>query len=126
MEFTAKQIAEILNGIIEGNPDEKVNTLSKIEEGEAGTLTFLANPKYAPFIYSTSASIVIVNNDFKAEKEIKSTIIRVDDAYSAFAKLLEVYNKIKLNKSGISKHAVISPSAKIGKDAYIGEFVYYR
>lgn len=123
MEFTAKQIAEILNGTIEGESDVKVNTLSKIEEGTTGALTFLANPKYTQYIYSTEASIVIVNNDFEAEKEIKSTLIRVEDAYSAFAQLLEAYNQIKLNKSGISKHAAIDESATIGKDVYIGEFV---
>jgi UDP-3-O-[3-hydroxymyristoyl] glucosamine N-acyltransferase len=122
MEFTAKQIAETLNGTIEGNPDVSVNQLSKIEEGKKGTLSFLANPKYTNYIYSTKASIVIVNSNFKLEKEISSTLIRVEDAYSAFAKLLEVYNQIKLNKTGISKQAFISETAKIGKNAYIGEF----
>ncbi len=122
MEFTAKQIAEILKGTIEGNPDVSVNQLSKIEEGKEGTLSFLANPKYTNYIYSTKASIVIVNSNFKSEKEISSTLIRVEDAYSAFAKLLEAYNQIKLNKTGISKQAFISETAKIGKNAYIGEF----
>jgi UDP-3-O-[3-hydroxymyristoyl] glucosamine N-acyltransferase len=123
MEFTAKQIADLLNGTIEGDVNAKVNRLSKIEEGKEGSLTFLANPKYTPYIYSTSASIVIVNKDFQAEKEIKTTLIKVDDAYTAFAQLLETYNTIKLNKSGISKHANIHPSANIGKDVYIGDFV---
>jgi len=123
MEFTAQQIAEIINGTIEGSADVKVNTLSKIEDGKTGSLTFLANPKYTQFIYTTEASIVIVNNDFKAENKIKSTLIRVDDAYSAFAQLLEAYNQIKLNKSGISKLAAIAESATIGKNVYIGEFV---
>ncbi|PKP33963.1 MAG: UDP-3-O-(3-hydroxymyristoyl)glucosamine N-acyltransferase, partial [Bacteroidetes bacterium HGW-Bacteroidetes-17] len=97
MEFTAKQIAEILNGKVEGNHDVVVKKLAKIEEGEVGAISFLANPKYTHFIYQTKASIVIVNKDFKAEKEIKATLIRVDDAYMAFAKLLEAYKQIKLN-----------------------------
>jgi len=122
MEFSAKQIANILDGTIDGNPDVSVNYVSKIEEGESGTLSFLANPKYTHYIYKTEASIVIVNKDFKPEKEIKSTLIRVDDAYQAFAKLLEVYNKVKSAKKGISKNASIAESATIGEDAYIGDF----
>jgi UDP-3-O-[3-hydroxymyristoyl] glucosamine N-acyltransferase len=122
MEFSARQIADIINGQIEGDPDVKVSYVSKIEEGKKGTLTFLANPKYTQYIYSTSASIVLVNKDFKPEKKISATIIRIDDAYSAFAKLLEVYNQIKLNKSGISEKAFISKSAVIGQNVYIGEF----
>ena len=110
MEFTAKQIAEILNGTVEGNPDVKVNNLSKIEEGKQATLSFLANPKYTNYIYTTKASIVIVNNDFVPEKEISTTLIRVEDAYQAFAKLLDTYNQIKLNKTGISEKAHISES----------------
>ena len=124
MEFSASQIAEIVNGKVEGNPDAKVNYVSKIEEGKKGTLSFLANPKYTSYIYETNASIVLVNNDFKPEKEIKPTLIRVEDAYSAFAKLLEVYNKIKLNKSGISDKAHICSTAKVGKNVYIGEFAF--
>ena len=116
MKFTAKQIAEILNGTIEGNPDVTVNNLSKIEEGKEGTLSFLANPKYSRFLYKTKASIVIVNSDFIPEKEITSTLIKVENAYSAFASLLEMYNEVKLNKSGISEQAFISESAKIGKN----------
>ncbi len=124
MEFTAKQIAEILNGTIEGNPDVTVNNLSKIEEGKEGTLSFLANPKYSRFLYKTKASIVIVNSDFIPEKEITSTLIKVENAYSAFASLLEMYNEVKLNKSGISEQAFISESAKIGKNIYLGDFAY--
>lgn len=124
MEFSASQIAEIINGKVEGNPDTKIHYVSKIEEGKKGTLSFLANPKYTSYIYETEASIVLVNNDFKAEKKIKPTLIRVEDAYSAFAKLLEVYNKIKLNKSGISQKAHIDSSAKIGENVYIGEFAF--
>jgi UDP-3-O-[3-hydroxymyristoyl] glucosamine N-acyltransferase len=122
MEFSAHQIAAILNGKIEGNPNITINYVSKIEEGKKGTLSFLSNPKYTHYIYETDASIVLVNNDFKAEKEVKPTLIRVENAYTGFAKLLEVYSEIKLNKSGISEKAHIPASAKIGQDVYIGEF----
>ena len=102
MKFTAHQIAEVLKGKIEGNQDVEVNTLSKIEEGKPGSLSFLANPKYTSHIYETKASIVIVNADFVPSKKIESTLIRVEDAYTAFSQLLEMYNQVKLNKSGIS------------------------
>ncbi len=124
MEFTAKQIADILSGEIEGNPDVSVNTIEKIEEGKPGSLTFLANPKYTQYIYTTKASIVIVNKDFEAKKEISGTLIRVDDAYVSFAKILEAYNDVKKNKSGISESSHISKSAKYGKNNYIGEFAF--
>ncbi len=124
MEFTAQKIAELLGGKIDGNPEITVNTLSKIEEGKTGSLSFLANPKYTPFIYETQASIVIVNEDFKPEANIRCTLIRVKDAYSSFAKLLKVYDQIKSEKSGISKKASIAESAETGKNVYIGDFVY--
>jgi UDP-3-O-[3-hydroxymyristoyl] glucosamine N-acyltransferase len=124
MEFTAFQIAELIGGSIEGNPDVKVSTLAKIEEGREGSITFLANPKYTPFIYRTSASVVVVGRDFVAEQALSSTLIRVDDAYTAFAQLLDLYNKIKLQPSGISERAFVSDNAKVGSDAYIGEFTY--
>ena len=101
MKFIAEQISGILEGEIVGNPSVEVNKLSKIEEGEKGSLTFLSNPKYTSYIYSTKASIVIVNKDFIPEQNIESTLIKVDDAYKAFSKLLEYYNLIKLNKNGI-------------------------
>lgn len=123
MKFTAKQISHILNGTIEGNPEETVSTVSKIEEAERGSLSFLANPKYYNYIYSTAASIVIVNKDFTFDKAIQPTLIRVDDAYSGLAKILDEYNKIKMGKTGISKMAYIHDSAETGKDVYIGEFV---
>jgi UDP-3-O-[3-hydroxymyristoyl] glucosamine N-acyltransferase len=124
MEFIkASQIAEIIKGTIEGNPDAKVNYVSKIDEGKEGTITFLANPKYTPYIYTTKASIVIVGSAFNPEKEVKATLIRVPDPYKAFAQLLDFYNQIKLRKTGISDHAFISDTAIIGKDTYIGEFV---
>ena len=124
MKFSAKQIAEVLNGTVEGDPDVIVNNLSKIEEGKEGTLSFLANPIYNQYIYKTKASIVIVNSDFIPEKEINTTLIKVENAYSGFASLLEMYNKVKLNKSGVSDHAFISASAKTGKDIYLGNFAY--
>jgi len=123
MIFTAQQIAEALNGIVEGNPATEVSNLSRIEEGKKGTLTFLANPKYAQYIYETEASIVIVNVDFTPEKEISATLIKVKDAYSAFAQLLELYQQSKEKKSGISNSAQIADDVKIGKNVYIGEFV---
>ncbi|MBK7130588.1 MAG: UDP-3-O-(3-hydroxymyristoyl)glucosamine N-acyltransferase [Crocinitomicaceae bacterium] len=123
MEFSAQQIAGILNGTIVGNADEKVAGLSKIEEGKPGTLTFLANPKYEDFIYSTTASIVIVNKSFVPQKEIKSTMIQVEDAYACFAKLLEFYDQATAKQPGIDEKASIAASAKIGQDVYIGPFV---
>ncbi len=122
MEFTANQIAAVIGGTIEGNPDVKISRLSKIEEGEPGSLSFLANPKYTHYIYSTNASIVIVSDDFIAEQPVQSTLIRVSDAYTAFAALLELYNKIRNDKKGISSLSFVAPSAKLGKDVYIGEF----
>ncbi|GAB4312563.1 MAG: UDP-3-O-(3-hydroxymyristoyl)glucosamine N-acyltransferase [Bacteroidales bacterium] len=124
MEFSARDIARILNGSIEGNPDVTVNNVSKIEEGKPGTITFLANPKYTQYIYSTNASIVIVRNDFQAENPVSATLIRVEDPYTAFAKLLEAYNQIKQDKKGISDLAYIDSSATVGNDCYVGEFAY--
>lgn len=124
MKFTAKQIAEILDGKIEGDPEKVVSKLSKIEEGEEGSLTFLANPAYTHYIYKTNASVAIVNNDFIPEHPINATLIRVKDAYSSFAKLLEVYNKIIHNKTGISEQSYVHPTAKLGKDTYVGEFAW--
>jgi len=124
MKFTANQIAEILEGDVEGNPEVKVNTLSKIEEGEEGSLTFLSNPKYTSFIYTTNASIVIVDKDFVPEKPIKTTLIKVDNAYKAFSKLLQYYNQVKLHKVGIETPNFIDKTAKLGEDVYIGAFAY--
>jgi UDP-3-O-[3-hydroxymyristoyl] glucosamine N-acyltransferase len=124
MEFTASQIAAVIEGIVEGNPDIRISRLSKIEEGEPGTLSFLANPKYTPYIYTTQASVVIVNKDFFPDQDITATLIRVEDAYTAFARLLELYNQIKNEMQGVSSLAFVAKSAVIGKDAYIGEFAY--
>ena len=126
MEFSAAQIAELLGGKVDGNPDTKVSNLSKIEEGTIGTLSFLANPKYTPFIYSTDASIVVVNNSFVAEKNLKPgcTLIRVDDAYGSFAKLLGLYEQIKGEKRGIEQPSFIHPTATLGENCYVGAFAY--
>ncbi|WP_066218032.1 UDP-3-O-(3-hydroxymyristoyl)glucosamine N-acyltransferase [Formosa haliotis] len=124
MKFTAEQIAGILEGEVVGNPNVEVSTLSKIEEGIEGALTFLANPKYTSYIYTTKASITIVNNTFKPEHDINTTLIKVNDAYKAFSKLLEFYNSVKLSKEGIEQPSFISNSAKHGEHIYIGAFTY--
>ena len=124
MKFTATQIAEILDGKVEGNPDVEVSKLAKIEEGSNGTLTFLANPKYTQYIYTTNASITIVENNFVAENELQTTLIRVKNPYKAFSKLLEYYNQVKMNKTGIEEPVFISKSAKLGDNIYIGAFSY--
>ncbi|MER3317390.1 MAG: UDP-3-O-(3-hydroxymyristoyl)glucosamine N-acyltransferase [Allomuricauda sp.] len=124
MKFTATQIAGILEGEVEGNPQIAVHKLSKIEEGEKGSLTFLANPKYTSYIYSTQASITIVNKDFVPEQSITTTLIKVDDAYKSFSKLLEYYNQVKNNKVGIEKPCYVSESANYGEDFYLGAFAY--
>lgn len=124
MEFSAEQIADLLKGTIDGKSDVKVNNISKIEEGKEGTLAFLANPKYTSYIYSTKASIVLVNKDFKPDKEVFATMIRVDDAYKAFASLLEVYAQYKNHKTGVSERATIESSAKLGDEVYVGAGVY--
>lgn len=124
MKFTAQQIAGILEGEVVGNPNIEVSKLAKIEDGKDGELTFLANPKYTPYIYSTDASITIVNSDFKPEQAIKTTLIKVDDAYEGFSKLLEYYNQIKLNKSGIEQPCYISEQSVLPDDVYLGAFTY--
>lgn len=124
MKFTAQQIAGILEGDIVGNPDVEVSKLSKIEEGTEGSLTFLANPKYQPYIYSTKASITIVNRTFVPENHLETTLIKVDDAYKSFSKLLEYYNMVKLNKKGIENPSFISDTATYGSQIYIGAFTY--
>ena len=123
MEITARQIAEMLNGTVEGDPEIKVSKLSKIEEGEPGSMTFLANPLYTSFIYTTRSSVVVVGNDFSATQPVSSTLVRVDDAYAAFAKLLELFKRSKVEKKGISQNASIAPTASVGHEVYIGEFV---
>ena len=124
MEFTALQIAQYLNGTIEGNENATVNTFAKIEEGQAGALTFLANSKYEHYLYSTEASIVLVNQDFKPSQPTKATLIRVDNAYECIAKLLTLYEQTKQQKTGIHPLACIAPTATIGENCYIGPFAY--
>jgi len=126
MEFSAVQIAQLLDGIVEGNEQAMVSNLSKIEEGIAGTLSFLANPKYTNFIYETDASIVIVNKSLVLEKPIKNgcTLIRVDDSYASFAKLLEMYNQVKGEKTGIEQPSFISETSTLGENCYVGAFAY--
>jgi len=124
MKFTALQIAGILEGEVVGNPNAEVYKLAKIEEGTLGSLTFLANPKYIHYIYSTEASIAIVNKTIEPEQPVKTTLIKVEDAYQAFSKLLEYYNQIKLMKSGIEQPSVVSEGVVYGTDLYLGSFCY--
>jgi len=122
MEFTARQIAAFLNGEIEGDPEIKVNSVSKIEEGKEGSLSFLANPKYEKYIYETSSSIVLVNRSFQPEKSISATLIKVENAYEAFARLLDLYQQSTPKKEGTNSLASIHHTASIGEQVYIGEF----
>ena len=124
MKFTARQIAAILEGTVVGNPDVEVEKVSKIEEGEKGSLTFLSNQKYTPYIYETNASIAIVNNTFEPERALNTTLIKVSDAYGAFSKLLTYYDQIKKTKSGIESPSFIDEAAQYGKNLYLGAFSY--
>lgn len=123
MKFTAKQIASFINGEVIGNEEAEVYTFAKIEEGVPGALSFLANPKYKEYIYTTQSSVVLVNKDFEPEKEIAATLIKVDNAYECLAKLMMMYESSKPKKTGVSSLASIAESAKIGKDCYIAPFV---
>lgn len=120
MEFSAQQLADLLQGTVEGDPDITVNQLSKIEEGTPHSISFLSNPAYAEHIYTSEASIVIVNHDFEAEQAVIPTLIRVPDARMAFAKLLEAYNTMRHNKSGVAETASVHESATMGENVYIG------
>jgi UDP-3-O-[3-hydroxymyristoyl] glucosamine N-acyltransferase len=122
MKLTAQDIANIINGTVEGNPVIEVNKLSKIESGQTGSISFLANPKYTHYIYETNASIVIVDKNFQPERSISATLIRVESPYEAFAKMLEAYNQMVQNKKGVSTLASIADSSTYGSDCYIGEF----
>lgn len=124
MEFTAKQIAAYIGGEIIGDENAAVCTFAKIEEGMPGALSFLSNPKYTAYIYETQSSIVLVNNDFVAERPIKATLIKTPNAYESLAKLLMLYESVKPKKRGISSMASIAESATIGENVYIGPFVY--
>ena len=122
MEFTAKQIADLIGGKVEGNENATVHTFAKIEEGTEGAISFLSNPKYTQHIYDTKSSIVLVNNDLQLEHPVKATLIRVENAYECVAKLMQLYAATLPRKKGISERAYISESAKIGEDCYIGAF----
>lgn len=124
MKFTAKIIADFTKGEIVGNPDEVVTDISRIEEGKKGTLAFLANPKYEKYLYTTEASVVLINRDLHINSNLRSTIIRVDNAYDAFTSLLELYTKLSPEKKGIEQPCFIDPTAKIGEGVYIGAFSY--
>jgi len=127
MQFTATQIASLINASIEGNPDELVTGFAKIEEGKKGNLSFIANPKYEPYLYTTDASVIIVNESLHFEKPVTATLLRVADAYAAFATLLEIYNNMLAGnnqKTGIEDYAFVSKTAELGKDVYIAAFAY--
>jgi len=123
MKFTASEIAALINGKVDGDPATEVFKLSKIEQGETGSVSFLGNPKYTQYVYTTKASVVIVNEDFMPEHTIPCTLIRVENAYNAFSQMLDAYNQIRQNKTGISKHAYIAENASVGSNCYIAEFV---
>ena len=124
MEFSAKQIAEFIQGTVVGDENATVHTFAKIEEGVPGAISFLSNPKYTHYIYDTRSSIVLVNRDFEPESEVKATLIKVDNAYESVAKLLTLYEMSKPKKTGIDSLAYIAPTAKVGKDVYIAPFAY--
>lgn len=124
MKFSAQQISDLLQGEVEGNKDVWVDKLAKIEEGVEGAVSFLSNPKYNHFLYTTEASIVIINRDFVLEGPVKATLIRVEDAYSAFTRILEAYNQARLDKTGMEEPHHVSQTATIGENAYVGAFAY--
>jgi len=124
MEFTAQQIADYIKGDVVGDPTAKISNFSRIEEGIPGTITFLANPKYEHYIYTTEASIVLVNDSFSPTSEVKSTLIKVPNAYASLAVLLDMVEKLKVKKSGIDSSAFISQTATTGENSYVGAFAY--
>ncbi len=122
MEFSAKQIAELLQGRVEGNENVTVNTFAKIEEGEVGALSFLYDAKYVSHVYTTESSIVLINEDITLDKEVRPTLIRVKNARESVARLLQIYESMTNRKTGIAKTAVISESASIGENCYVGDY----
>ncbi len=124
MKFTAKQIADLLQGEIDGNPEASVYTFSKIEEGVEGAISFLANPQYESYIYGTKSSVVLVNKDFQPAKPISATLIRVPNAYEAIARLLTFYESQMAKRTGIHPTACIASTAVVGEDCYVGPFAY--
>ncbi|MGM0463291.1 MAG: UDP-3-O-(3-hydroxymyristoyl)glucosamine N-acyltransferase [Bacteroidota bacterium] len=124
MKFTAEQIAQYINGVVEGDPGVTVRSVARIEEGHEGALSFLSNMSYEKYIYDTGSSVVIVDKDFKPSSPVKATLVRVDNAYEAFAALLTLYEQSKPRKTGVHPRAVIEDSASIGEDVYIGPMAY--
>ncbi|NCP46477.1 MAG: UDP-3-O-(3-hydroxymyristoyl)glucosamine N-acyltransferase [Flavobacteriales bacterium] len=124
MEFSAKNIATLLNGEIEGNPDLIVSSIAKIEEGKKGDLSFLGNLLYEKYLYTTKASVILINKDFTPTKKVKPTLIRVDNAYQSFATLLETYQKIINQRNGIEQPSFIDSTVKLSENVYIGAFTY--
>ena len=122
MEFTAKQIADMIGGRVEGNENAKINNFAKIEEGKEGCISFLSNPKYLSYIYDTKASVVLINDDVELTQPVSCTLIRVKNAYECVAKLMQAYAQMLPKKTGIDSLAFVAKSAKIGKDVYIGPF----
>jgi len=124
MEFTAATIAGFLQGEIEGNPETVVNNIARIEEGHKGALSFLANPKYEHYIYTTQSSIVLVNKTFQPSSKVEATLIRVENAYEAFASLLKLVDQARPRKKGIHPTAIIESSARVGTDVFVGPYAY--
>ena len=124
MEFTIATIAGFLNGEIVGDPDIKVHTIAKIEEGQVGALSFLANPKYEHYLYDTKSSVVLVNKSFVPSQKVEAALIKVENAYDAFASLLRLVDQARPRKKGIHATAIIEPTAKVGSDVFIGPYTY--
>ena len=124
MEFNAQQIASYLGGTVEGNPEAAVKTFAKIEEGQEGAISFLANPKYAHYLYETLSSVVLVNQDFVPERPVKATLVRVPNAYEAIARLLSLYESMTQKRTGIHPLACVSETATLGEGVYVGPFAY--
>lgn len=124
MEFNAQQIASYLGGTVEGNPEAAVKTFAKIEEGQEGAISFLANPKYAHYLYETLSSVVLVNQDFVLERPVKATLVRVPNAYESIARLLSLYESMTQKRTGIHPLACVSETATLGEEIYVGPFAY--
>lgn len=124
MEFNAQQIASYLGGTVEGNLEAAVKTFAKIEEGQEGAISFLANPKYAHYLYETLSSVVLVNQDFVLERPVKATLVRVPNAYEAIARLLSLYESMTQKRTGVHPLACVSETAVLGEEVYVGPFAY--
>ncbi len=125
MEFTIQELAHLLGGEIKGNPEDRIHTISKIQEGKKGSVTFLSNPKYEAYIYDTNATAVIVNRGFTPKKDLEATLVFVEDAYVAFSTLLDEYERLtKLQKTGIEQPSYIDSTASTGENVYVGAFTY--